>query len=168
MGLTNVDVVQGAWPAAEVPAHDFSLCSHGMYSSPDLPAFVERMEQVTRRTCFLVLRAPSAHGVMAEAARRAWGHPYDSPNFQVAYNVLLQMGIRANVLFEQTGSWDPWTSASLDDALADVKRRLRLQTTEHDAFLADLLRRRLTEENGRLVWPRDTRSALVYWQAGER
>jgi len=43
-----------------------------------------------------------------------------------------------------------------------------LTTSEHDAFLLDLLQRRLHEEDGQLVWPRDMRSALLYWQAGER
>lgn len=171
-GITNVEIVQASWPdaaaAPTITAHDFSLCSHAMYGAPDLPVFIRRMEQVTRRTCFLVLRAPAAGGVMAEAALRVWGHPHDSPNFQVAYNLLLQMGIRANVLFEEAGSWEPWTSATLTDALDDVKRRLLLTTAEHDAFLLDLLQRRLRQEDGRLVWPRDMRSALVFWQAGER
>lgn len=166
--ITNVDILEASWPEAAVAGHDFSLCSHAMYGAPDLPGFVLRMEEVTRRTCFLVLRASSGDNVMAEAALHVWGHPYDSPNFQVAYNVLLQMGIRANVLFEEAGSWEPWTSIGLPDALAEVKRRLLLRTTEHDAFLLDLLRRRLTEEDGQLVWPRDMRSALVYWQSGER
>ena len=105
---------------------------------------------------------------MAEAARRVWGHPHDSPNFQVAYNVLLELGIRPNVLFEAAGHWEPWASASLEVALAEVKKRLLLTSDEHDAYLSDLLARRLTEENRALVWPRDMRSALVYWQAGER
>jgi SAM-dependent methyltransferase len=165
-GITNVDIVQAAWPADGVAAHDFSLCAHAMYGATDLPGFVRRIEQVTRRTCFLVLRAPSADGVMAEAARRVWGHPHDGPSFQIAYNVLLQMGIRANVLFEEAGLWDPRSSTSLEEALGEVKRRLALGTGEHDAYLLELLRRRLHEEDGRLIWPCDMRSALVYWRPG--
>ena len=139
-----------------------------MYSAVDLPAFVRRIEQVTRRMCFMVIRAPSADGVMAEVARRVWGHPYDSPNFQIAYNVLLQMGIRANVRFEESPGWAPLTSATLDEALNDVKRRMMLNTAEHDLFLMDLLQRQLHQEDGQFVWPRAVRSALVYWQSGER
>lgn len=167
-GISNVTTVQAAWPDAEVAPHDFSLCAHAMYGALDLPAFVRRIEQVTRRTCFMIFRAPSADGVMAEAARRVWGHSYDSPNFQIAYNVLLQMGIRANVCFEEAPGWPPWTSATLDEALNDVKRRLMLNTAEHDRFLLDLLQRRLHQEDGQWVWPRAMRSALVYWQSGER
>jgi predicted ABC-type transport system involved in lysophospholipase L1 biosynthesis ATPase subunit len=78
------------------------------------------------------------------------------------------MGIRANVLFEEAGNWDTWRSATLADALFEAKRRLLLRTVEHDAFLLDLLARRLSLENGELVWPRDVRSALVFWHSGER
>ena len=167
-GVANVEIVQASWPEAETPVHDFSLCGHAMYGSPDLPRFIRRIEQVTRRLCFLLVRAPASDGVMAEAALRVWGHPHDSPNFQVAYNVLLEMGIRANVLFEDADPWSPRRHASLADALCEVKGRLLLDTGEHDSFLLDLLQRRLRHEDGELVWPRDMRSALVWWQSGER
>jgi len=167
-GLHNVKVVRGTWPDVATDPHDFSLCSHAMYGCHDLPAFVRRMVDVTRHTCFLVMRAPTADGILAEAATRVWGQPYDSPNFQVGYNAMLQMGLFPNVLMEDSGLWDSRTSDSLEEALADLKRRLGLQEaehSEHDAFLADLLRRRLLWQDGRYAWPRGVRSALVYWDA---
>ena len=97
-----------------------------------------------------------------------WGHPYDSPNFQVGYNVLLQMGIVPNVLLADTGLWEPWTSPSLDAALADLKRRMGLkQTSSHDDFLMDLLRRRLKFVDDQYVWTPSVRSVLVYWNIGK-
>jgi hypothetical protein len=33
----------------------------------------------------------------------------------------------------------------------------------HDVFLQDLLRRNLTLKDGKYLWPRGIRSALVYW-----
>jgi 2-polyprenyl-3-methyl-5-hydroxy-6-metoxy-1,4-benzoquinol methylase len=166
-GVPNVAIVQGAWPDVPVEPHDFSLCSHAMYGYPDLTAFVARMVACTRRMCFLILRAPARDGVRAEAAQHIWGHPLDSPNFTVAYNILLQMGTYANVLMEDTGLWEPRTSASLEDALSSLKRHFGLNGNgEHDAYLMDLLRRRLVWQDGRYVWPREVRSALVYWQVG--
>lgn len=165
-GVTNVTIVQGAWPDAPVEPHDFSLCSHAMYGCLDLPAFIARMAACTRRMCFLILRAPTLDGVRAKAAQHIWGHPLDSPNFSVAYNILLQMGIYANVLMEDTGLWEPRTSASLQDALSDVQRHLGLnENSEHDEYLMELLRRRLAWDalRGQYVWPREVRSALVYW-----
>lgn len=166
--VTNVEIVHGAWPDVSVEKHDFSLCSHAMYGYADLPTFIRRMVQATRHRVFLLMRAPTVDGIMAEAAIRIWGHPYDSPDFQVGYNALLQMGIFSNVLMENTGLWTPWTSASLEEALSEMKRRFGLgQVSEHDNFLNDLLRRRLALEDGQYVWPRSVRSALVYWDVGQ-
>lgn len=168
-GVTNVTIVQGAWPDAPVEPHDFSLCSHAMYGCLDLPAFIARMVACTRRMCFLILRAPTLDSLRAEAAQHIWGYPLDSPNFIVAYNILLQMGIYANVQMEDTGLWEPRKSASLQDALSDLQRHLGLnENSEHDEYLMELLRRRLTWQAscGQYVWPREVRSALVYWQAG--
>ncbi len=163
-GLKNVHVVHAPWPDAQVEKHDASLCFHAMYASSDLPAFVSRMVSVTCKTCFLGLRAPTRDGLAAQIARRVWGHDYDSTNFQVAYNVLLEMGIYANVLMEDSGLWEPWTSPSLEDALKETKRRFGLlENTEHDPWLQGLLKERLTFDGNQYVWPRGVRSALVYW-----
>jgi len=163
-GLNNVDIVQESWPEARVEPHDFSLCSHAMYGCADLPGFVRAMQAATRRTCCLVLRATVPDSLMAHISQRIWGQPYDSTNFQVAYNVLLQIGLFPNVLMENTSLWDPWVNDTLEDALGDVKRRFGLQdSAEHDAFLQDLLQHALKLEDDHYVWPRGVRSALVYW-----
>lgn len=165
--ITNVDVVPGRWPHVPMGRHDFALCSHAMYGSPDLRAFVERMIDVTRRTCFLVLRAPLPGGIMTEAATYLWGQPLDSPNLTIAYNILLQMGLAPNVLMETGGLWEAKSSATMDEALARMKRHFGLgDSAEHDAYLLDLLNRRLERRNGGYVWERDMRSALVYWDVG--
>ncbi len=162
--IANVAIVQGAWPEVSVEPHDFSLCSHAMYACLDLASFLRQLDARTRRTCFLLLRAPSIDGVRAEAARHIWGQPMDSPNFTVAYNVLLQIGIYANVQLENTGLWKPRTSPSLEDALRDMKRFMDLEETgEQDAYLMDLLRRRLVWKDEQYIWPPEVRSALVYW-----
>jgi 2-polyprenyl-3-methyl-5-hydroxy-6-metoxy-1,4-benzoquinol methylase len=165
--ISNVSVVQGSWPDVTVEPHDYSLCSHAMYACPDLAAFILRMASCTRRMCFLLLRAPSLDGVRSEAARRIWGQPLDSPNFTIAYNVLLQAGIFANVLMENTGLWKPRTSASLEEALISMKHFMGLdESGEHDEYLMELLHRRLTWNGAQYVWPPEVRSALIYWKIG--
>jgi SAM-dependent methyltransferase len=164
---TNVEVVQARWPEVTLEPHDVSLCAQAMYGFADFPAFVASLERVTRRRCFLLMRAPVMDGIMAEVARRVWGHPYDSPDFQVGYNALLQLGIFPEVVMEDSGLWEPWTSASPAEAVAEVKRRFGLpEPSGHDAFLHDLMSRRLTPADGRYVWPRGVRSALVHWAVG--
>lgn len=162
--IANVSIVPEAWPC-NVPMHDVTLCSHSIYGFDDFVGLVRGLEAVTRHTCVWLLRAPPPDGIMADAARHILGHPYDSVNFQIALNALLQMGIFPNVLMEDPRTWDPWTHDSVDDALAEVKRKLRLyDDPTHDAFLRDLLERRLVRKDGRHVWPCGTHAALVYWQ----
>jgi 2-polyprenyl-3-methyl-5-hydroxy-6-metoxy-1,4-benzoquinol methylase len=163
--INNVSIVRGEWPDVTVESHDYSLCSHAMYACTDLRAFILRMAACTRRMCFLVLRAPAIDSVRAEAAGHLWGQPLDSPNFTIAYNVLLQAGIYANVLMENTGLWKPRTSPGIIEALGDMRRFLGLgDSGEHDEYLLDLLRRRLIWKDGKYFWPPEVRSALVYWQ----
>ena len=163
-GLHNVAIVRGSWPEADVRMHDLTLCAHAMYMTPDLPLFVRRMMQVTRKRCFLLMRAPLVNSVMSQAAQRVWGQPHDSPNFVVGYNVLLQMGLFPSVLMEDTGDWGAWTNASLDEAFDEIKRKLGLAgPSDHDSYLRGLLKENLREENGQWVWPPSMRSALVYW-----
>lgn len=166
--IDNVTIVPEPWPCA-ASAHDVSLCSHSMYGFDDFERFVRSIEAVTRHTCVWLLRAPPLDGIMADAARRVLGHPYDSVNFQIAFNALMQMGIFPNVLMEDPRTWDPWTHESVADALTEVKRKLRLyDDTTHDAFLEDLLERRLIRQDGRYVWPCGTHAALVYWRVQPR
>ncbi len=164
-GLTNVSVIHGAWPEVKVEPHDLSLCAHAMYGYADFPYFVRRMEAVTRRRVCLLVRMPVPDGVMAAAALRVWGQPYDSPNGIVAYNALLQMGIFPDVRMENTGTWGAWRNATLEEALEETRRKLGLHgPSEHDDFLRSLLAERLAWEGDHYVWPPSMRSALLTWQ----
>ncbi|MBN1566356.1 MAG: class I SAM-dependent methyltransferase [Acidobacteria bacterium] len=166
--IANVSIIPGSWPDVPIEPHDFSLCSHAMYDSTDLAAFIRRMVACTRRLCFLLLRAPSLDGIRVEAARHIWNKPFDSPNFIIAYNILLQLGIYANVQMEDTGLWKPRKSSTLQEALADMRRFLGLEgLDQYDDYLMNLLRRRLVCKDGQYIWPSEVRSALVYWQAGD-
>jgi SAM-dependent methyltransferase len=162
--IGNVSVAPEAWPC-DVPPHDVTLCSHSMYGFHDFEKFVRGVQAVTRHTCVWLMRAPPLDGIMADAARHVLGHPYDSVNFQIAFNALMQMGIFPNVLMEDPRTWDPWVHDSVADALTELKRKLRLyDDPRHDAFLNDLLERRLIRTDGRFVWPCGTHAALVHWR----
>ncbi len=163
-GISNIQIIQEAWPDAAVEDHDFSLCSHAMYGCPDVKDFFHRMNAVTRMTCILLMRVTTPDGLMAGIARHIWGQPHDSPNFHIGYNALLQMGIYPNVLMEDRGLWDPWTNTSLEAAVEEVKRKLGIEgTVTHDAYLFEILGRYLKLQDGCYVWPKGVRSALVYW-----
>jgi SAM-dependent methyltransferase len=160
--FANITVVESSWEDAEVGPHDVALCSHAMYSSPDLVAFVSKMERVARRLCVMVLRVPSPDGIIGELAQRIHGQWHDSPNFVLAYNILLDAGIHPNVLMEREARC--WTDETFDDAVGRAKRHLRLgESADHDDTIRAVLSRRLVAREAQWVWADGMRSALVWW-----
>ncbi|MCD4742541.1 MAG: class I SAM-dependent methyltransferase [Desulfobacteraceae bacterium] len=167
--ITNIDIVTGTWPEDDVGPHDYILSSHSIYGVRDFKAFVNKMSARATRGCIMILRVPLADSVMAEAARHVLSQPYDSPNFQIAYNLLLGMDIYPDIIMEKGGKWPPWNHDSFEEALDDLKNRLGLinssvDSLKHDAFLSGLLEKSLIREKGKYVWPTGNRSALVYWE----
>lgn len=162
--IRNVEIVNGEWPGIDIQPHDFTLSSHSAYGCSDFPGFIDAMTKNTNHTCFMLLRAPSWNGLMAEAANRIWGHPNDSPNFQIAYGVMLEMGMFPNVLMEGEGFWPAWSHDTFDEALTEMRSRFGLpENSEHESFIFDLMKERLEEKEDRYYWPVDVRSALLYW-----
>lgn len=161
--VSNIDIVNGSWPDVAVADHDYSLAVHSVYGAVDLPCFIEGMIAVTRRSCFLIVRATAPTSVMAEAAEHLWGLPLDRPNFLVAYNVLLQLGLTPNVLIGERVATS-LTDATFDQALARIKNHFGLgASAENDDYLRGLLQRRLELHDGRYRWPSQARTALMYW-----
>ncbi|MBI2865107.1 MAG: class I SAM-dependent methyltransferase [Chloroflexi bacterium] len=164
-GLNNVDVIRGSWEEVKADPHDVVICAHAMYTSPDLLAFVRKMEQAARDICFLLIRVPAHDGVLGEAARLIHGHRHDSPNFVVAYNALLDAGIYASAMMEP--HLKPWTNDSLEAALERARDHLRLgEDHTYDAGIRASLEQKLTLKDGLYHWPDGMRSALVWWQPG--
>ncbi len=167
-GIRNVTVVPKAWPC-RVPRHDVVLCAHAMYGFDDFEALIHGLQSAARHSCALLMRAPPLNGLMAAAARHLWGHPYDSPNAQIAFNALHQMGLFPDIRMEDPVTWDPWAHDSLPDAMDRIKRHFRLyDDPSHDAFLRRLLQRRLIRKGRRWIWPDSTHSALLHWRIPAR
>ena len=167
--IGNIEIIDRFWPIQGIEPHDFTLASHSVYGCEDLKGFVTAMTEATLNRSFMLLRAPDHNGLMAMAANRIWGHPYDSPNFQVAYNAMLQMGLFPNVLMEQKGMWPGWTNNNFDEAIDRIRLRFGLdKDSEHDHYLHALLKARLRELDGKIQWPSEVRTGLLYWSAGKK
>jgi SAM-dependent methyltransferase len=164
-GLTNLDVVDVPWLTADVPPHDVAIAAHATYTTTDLVGFVRKMEASARRTCYLALRVPAHDGVIGELCERIQGCWHDSPNFIVAYNLLLSTGYHPHVLMEPHATRF-WLDPSVDDALARAKRHLHLDDDRHDTTIREVLFRRLTLVDGAYRWPDGMRSALIWWDKG--
>lgn len=87
-GLSNVDILPKTWEDASPQIHDIAICAHGMYGSPDLAAFVCKMERFSRKRCYLIMRLPPADGILGELSLKIYGCRHDSPDAMIAYNAL--------------------------------------------------------------------------------
>ncbi len=163
-GANNIETVQADWETVELEPHDHTLSSHAAYASPDIVGYARKMERLSRRACYIVMRVPKHDGVVGELSLRIHGCWHDSPNFVVGYNALLQAGINGHVVMED--SIRHWRDASLEEALVRAKRHLRLHDNHHDDMIMDALKRRLAMRNGQYFWPDGMRSALVWWRPG--
>jgi 2-polyprenyl-3-methyl-5-hydroxy-6-metoxy-1,4-benzoquinol methylase len=167
-GFRTINVVNESWPKADLESFDICFCSHAMYGAPDLPGFINAMQKTAIKRCIMLIRAPDPNAVMAQAARLVYGHPYDSPNFQIAYNILLSMGIFPNVIMEDRGWWKPWVCENKEAALLEIKQRLALtEDTQFDADLVTLLSANLKQTDKGVEWPKGVRTALMFWDVDQ-
>ncbi len=161
-GLKNVEIVPASWENAAIRTHDVGVCAHAMYSNPDIASFVHKLEQHTKKTCYLAIRLPAIDGIIGELSTKIHGTPHDSPNAIVAFNALYSMGICANALVENEVY--RWENKTLDEAFSRAKHHLRLDATdEYDRLIWDTLKSKLIRENDIIMWPDGMRSALLWW-----
>jgi FkbM family methyltransferase len=165
--LVNIQIMQSSWEESQAEIHDIVVCAHAMYSSPDFAAFVHKMEQHARKTCYLAIRLPPADGIIAELTNTIYGRIYDSANAVIAYNALYSLGIYANVLVEN--EIYPWVNNTFEEAFLRAKRHLHLERTDtYDQLIRDTLSRRLNPTNNVYIWPDGMRSALLWWNPSSK
>ena len=164
--VNNVTIMMGKWPETDVPEHDFSLCSHAMYGIPNFGEAVRKMNDITRKSCFLLIRAPLTNDPLAQIAQKVWGQPNDSPNFTIAYNALIQMGIYANVLFEENRSIHPKVYPSYESAFSDIKSRFGLENdSQFDTFIRSVLIDHLVQSENRWILQHNVKVGLISWNS---
>jgi SAM-dependent methyltransferase len=164
--LNNVQVVQSSWDQASVDPHDIVVCAHAMYGSPDFATFVRKIEQHTRKSCYLAVRLPPSDGILGQLSLAIKGRSHDSPNAIVAYNALYGLGIYANVLVEN--DIYRWESKTYQDAFVKVKRHLHVESDKYDGLIRETLSKSLIPSDNYLIWPDGMRSALLWWKPDKK
>jgi SAM-dependent methyltransferase len=161
--LSNVAVIAESWPDADVPPCDVTISAHVVYGVREIGPFLERMNRVTRRAAFLLLNAQPPASFVSSFWQRVYGEPRKPlPGLLECMNVLYQIGIPANLSLISPPS--RFTYADEDEAVADIRRRLRLQDGAHDATIRDELAhvfRRAAD--GRLQLRNHAFSPAVIW-----
>lgn len=161
--LANVAVIAEGWPEADVPPCDVTISAHVVYGVSEIGPFLERMNRVTRRAAFLLLNAQPPAFFVSSFWQRIYGEPrLPLPGLLECVNVLYQLGIPANLSLIAPPS--RFTYADEDEAITDIRRRLRLQDHTHDDTIRDELGHVFQRDaSGRLVLRNRAASVGVLW-----
>ncbi len=161
--LANVAIIAESWPEADVPPCDVTISAHVVYGVREIGPFLERMNRVTRRAAFLLLNAQPPAFFVSSFWQRIYGEPrLPLPGLLECLNALYQLGIPANLSLIPLPS--RFTYADEDEAVTDIRRRLRLQNSSHDHTIRDELGHVFRRDDaGRLVLRNRRATAAVIW-----
>ena len=169
-GLSNVEVIEGAWPeaATQAPVTDIVICAHVLYPIEEVVPFLRALDAHARRFVFLNLMVWQPWFDQLGLWEAVHGEPRrPQPTYIDAVNVLHQLGCYANV--EVAWVETPRGFESLDEAVERFAETVAVgDDPEQHARLREALAARLEQrEDGRLAFPiRRYPVATVWWEAG--
>ncbi len=169
-GLTNVDVIEGAWPdtADRAPVVDVVISAHVLYPIDDVVPFLRALDVHARRYCFLNLMVRQPWFDQLRLWEAVHGEPrLPQPTYIDAVNILHQLGCYANV--EVAWVETPRAFDRLDDAVERFAESVAVGSEgDQRQRLRDALAARLQQlDDGRLGVVREPYPvATVWWEAG--
>lgn len=163
-GITNVETVQGRWEDdwdRVVAAYDVAIASRSLAADYAKSA-IAKLDRAARKAVFI--SAPVGSGPcdvrLYESTGRAFKPGVDYIWF---YNLLYEMGIRANVTFIPELHRNQWESE--EQAFEDQRWMFRGMTEDEEESVRTYLKRHLVRAFGhwRLPYPRSCFWAVMWW-----
>ena len=162
MGDTTIGV--------DIPKHDVVIASRSMDWEHDVRTFLKRMDEAAKRYAYLIWGAQER--TFEIEIYKAIGRPYgETREYIILYNLLYQMGIRANIeIFEC--SQKHMTYPSIEDAISRIRGRFeRMQMNRELAPQEEIKLRKFLEDNltqtsdGALIFNGGgmSRNVLIWW-----
>ncbi len=168
--LSNIEVIEGAWPdaAAQAPSAEIVLSAHVLYPIEDIVPFLRALDERAGRLCFLHLMVQQPWFDQLGLWEAVHGEPRrPQPTYIDVVNVLHQLGCYANV--EVAWVETARTFDGLEDA---IERFSDTVAAGDDPARMQGLREALTKrlepiEDGRLAFRlHHYPLATVWWEAG--
>lgn len=163
-GVTNVDVIEAAWSAVEVPPHDLVLCAHVSPLLAPGSDFLAALPRLARRAVILVRDAPGGDDkfFFSHLYPLLLGRPYEHGcDWQDTLAGLTPLGVHPTVTLIEYRSDQPFDS--LEDACDFWMTYMGLTTANQRQFLRGFLATRLERRGGTWVAPFRKRAAVLHW-----
>ncbi len=167
-GLSNVRTIQGRWEddwaSLDIGPHDVVIASRSLMGENVRP-YIEKLHNTAKRRVYISLLSGDgpADRRLLDAVGREHPKGHDYIHY---YNLLYEMGIRANVGFIAEKQNDRWRSH--EDALEDQKWMFRDMTDDEERKVRAYLKEHLVPAGGqwRLPYPRKAYWAVMWWSKG--
>jgi SAM-dependent methyltransferase len=166
--ITNVDVIHGCWEddwdALGIGAHDVAIASRSLLSE-DVRGSIVKLQNVAGKWVFISTHVGS--GPFDRRVFEATGREFNmGPDYIYYYNLLYDMGIRANMAFIPEYHANDW--ACHEEALDDQRWMFDNLTGEEEEKVRIYLKERLSFVNGRwrLPYERLCLWAVMWWKKG--
>ena len=162
-GITNVQVITGRWPMAQLPSGDVSLFAHVGYDIAEIVPFLDALESAARRLCVAVM----GESAMQTTAALFWQpiHAESRVRLPALPELLVLLAARGRLPEIKLVDRTPPTFGSLDEALAMARRQLWLnEGSAKDQQLRQLVLETATERDGRYAFEwTPTKIGIVSW-----
>jgi SAM-dependent methyltransferase len=159
----NMTVIATGWEHAEAAPADLVICCHVLYGVADAPTFIAKLEAAATERVFILLR----HGQLLTAADPIWElmtgtRRARQPEFGDLWNLLLQMGIEADVTALEYEGFESWP----DLAAFEAEYRPQLEDLWDEAKATTWLAANVARDSdGMLVYNRGRRGAgVAHWR----
>jgi SAM-dependent methyltransferase len=167
-GLYNINYVHRSWNdvvvGEDIEPHDVVVASRSVGREPDIQSALEKIDSAANKYVYITVWGGGEHG-HCKGVPAALGRPYkDTPDHIYFYNILSQMGIRANVQHLECHSRLIYTD--LDEAMESCRLSLGPLNEKEEQIAREYLDKTLIKiETGMLEVP-DNRPvwSLIWWK----
>ena len=165
-GLENITCINKKWedvhPGEDLDEYDVVIASYSL-SMVDIKAALLKMDKVARRSVHLFTFTGDRMWDYTELWPRLYDEKYQAgPDYIYLYNILYQIGIRADVEISTTEHKQRFSN--LEEAVEQWKESLDISTPEAEDVIRSHLTAKLIREDGSL-WSKNTMKAVsICWR----
>jgi SAM-dependent methyltransferase len=164
--VSNVRVVPESWPDVVTAPCDVAIAAHVLYGVREIAPFLQRMDEVAARACYLLLAIQHPSSFVSPFWERLYGVPrLKLPGALECLNALYQLGIAAQLTLVPVTS--RLSYADEQEALADLRWRLRAPAQpEYDQQIGAAIVDLLEHTNDNRLAPRNLpeQAAVIWWE----
>lgn len=162
----RVHVIAESWPTADVPPCDVVFAAHVLYGVRDVAPFLQRMHEVAKRACYVLLGVQHPTAFIGAFWERIHGQPrLPLPGALECLNALYQLGIPAQLSLVPI--LRPFTYQDAEEAFTDICWRLRLAPhSPHEGAVREAIAELLDQDEAGRLTPRNqpSHSAVLWWE----